>query len=73
MKKSTKPCIKCGEEIYFDDHKKSTNGKWIPIDAVTNEPHDCSKSSFKTRKTVSDEIIDLEERETERIRRISYE
>jgi hypothetical protein len=65
--------MKCGEEIYFDDDKKSANGKWIPIDVVTNEPHNCSKSSFKTRKTVSDEIIDLEERETERIRRISYE
>ena len=72
MKKSTTPCIKCREEIYFDDDKKSTSGKWIPIDAVTNEPHNCSRSNFKTRTTVSDEIINLEERETERIRRTSY-
>jgi hypothetical protein len=70
--KSTKPCTKCGEEIYFDENIKSPNGKWIPIDAITNQPHNCSRSSF-SRYTVSDEIIDLEERENERIKRISYE
>jgi hypothetical protein len=68
----TKPCIRCGEEIYFDDDKKSQSGKWIPIDAVTNEPHNCSESSLKTN-TLSNEILDLEERENERIKRISYE
>ena len=38
----TKPCIKgCGANIYFDEDYKSENGKFIPIDADTREPHQC--------------------------------
>ena len=39
----TKPCAKgCGAEIYWDPMVKSESGKFIPIDAETNEPHSCS-------------------------------
>jgi hypothetical protein len=31
----------CGQFIYFDANNKSQNGKWIPIDKETNEPHQC--------------------------------
>ena len=38
----TKPCYKgCGGMIYFDDDYKSENDKFIPLDAVTREPHQC--------------------------------
>lgn len=73
MSKSTKPCIRCGEEIYFDPNQKSTNGKWIPIDAITNKPHDCPNTTFKSKKTVGDEIIELDQRENEEVKRIRYD
>jgi hypothetical protein len=31
----------CGQFIYFDANNKSQNGKWIPFDKETNEPHQC--------------------------------
>lgn len=38
----TKPCSKgCGAQIYWDDAFKSDSGKFIPIDARTDEPHRC--------------------------------
>ncbi|QUC65532.1 DEAD/DEAH box helicase [Nitrosopumilus sp. K4] len=38
----TKPCSKgCGAEIYWDEAFKSDSGKFIPIDARTDEPHTC--------------------------------
>ena len=38
----TKLCIKgCGAQIYFDEDYKSENGKFIPLDADTREPHRC--------------------------------
>jgi hypothetical protein len=73
MPKNTKSCTRCGQEIYFDPNQKSSNGKWIPIDAMTNKPHDCPNSTFKTQKTIGDEIIDLDQRESERIKRIQYD
>ena len=40
----TKPCYKgCGGMIYFDDDYKSENDKFIPLDAVTREPHQCQQ------------------------------
>ena len=73
MKKIYK-CFRCQDEIYFDSNTKSQTGKLIPLDLITNLPHDCSKSIFKVRKNrVSNEIMELEERETERTRRISYD
>ena len=40
----TKPCYKgCGGMIYFDDDYKSENNKFIPLDAVTREPHQCQQ------------------------------
>jgi len=67
-------CFRCQEEIYFDNNTKSQTDKPIPLDPITNLPHDCSKSNFKSRKkTVSNEIMELEKREIERIRRISYD
>ena len=38
----TKQCSKgCGSEIYWDEEFKSDSGKFIPIDARTDEPHRC--------------------------------
>lgn len=72
VKKDTKTCNKCREEIYFDPDKKSANDKFIPIDAITNEPHTCPNSNYKSVDSISEEILDLEERERERIRKLSY-
>ena len=39
----TKQCSKgCGAEIYWDEVFKSDSGKFIPMDARTNEPHSCN-------------------------------
>jgi len=39
----TKQCSKgCGSEIYWDEEFKSDSGKFIPIDARTDEPHSCN-------------------------------
>jgi DEAD/DEAH box helicase domain-containing protein len=41
----TKQCSKgCGAEIYWDEAFKSDSGKFIPIDARTDEPHRCEVS-----------------------------
>lgn len=66
--KRIKVCTKCGDDIYFDPSKKSTNGKWIPIDAITNEPHNCSNSDYNPRKTIGEEVMDLEERDRNRVK-----
>jgi hypothetical protein len=67
-------CFRCQEEIYLDPNTKSRTGKPIPLDPITNLPHDCPKKPFfKPRKTVGSEIMELEERESERIQRISYD
>jgi len=62
-------CFRCKEEIYFDPNIKSEKGKLIPLDPITNEPHDCPKSKFKQRKSFGQEILDLNERDREAIRR----
>jgi hypothetical protein len=31
----------CGNEIYFHDSQRTENGKWIPIDKQTEQPHRC--------------------------------
>jgi hypothetical protein len=31
----------CGQFIYFDENERAENGKWIPIDKETGEPHQC--------------------------------
>jgi hypothetical protein len=72
--KKTYSCRRCNEEIYFDSSMKSQSGKAIPLDPITKLPHDCSKSPFKTRKkSVADEIMDLDQRENERVKRIKYD
>ena len=39
----TKRCSKgCGADIYWDEVFKSENGKFIPMDALTDEPHNCN-------------------------------
>ena len=39
----TKQCSKgCGSEIYWDEEFKSDSGKFIPLDARTDEPHRCN-------------------------------
>ena len=41
----TKSCSKgCGAQIYWDDAFKSDSGKFIPIDARTDEPHRCESA-----------------------------
>ncbi|MGI9567750.1 MAG: DEAD/DEAH box helicase [Nitrosopumilus sp.] len=41
----TKPCYNgCGGMIYFDEDYKSENDKFIPLDAVTREPHQCQQN-----------------------------
>jgi hypothetical protein len=71
--KKTKPCLRCGEPIYFDPSMKSEKGKFIPLDPTTEEPHDCPKSDFKPSKSIGQEVEDLAERERERIRRMKYD
>ena len=65
----TKQCSKgCGSEIYWDEEFKSDSGKFIPLDARTDEPHNCSgpessDSYFPdeirniTKKTIPKKII----------------
>jgi hypothetical protein len=36
-------CNNCGSEIYFDDARKSKNGKYIPLDKATSQPHQCDE------------------------------
>ncbi len=39
----TKRCSKgCGADIYWDEVFKSESGKFIPMDALTDEPHNCN-------------------------------
>ena len=39
----TKRCSKgCGADIYWDELFKSESGKFIPMDALTDEPHNCN-------------------------------
>ena len=41
----TKRCSKgCGADIYWDELFKSESGKFIPMDARTDEPHNCNES-----------------------------
>jgi hypothetical protein len=71
MKKLT--CFRCGEEICFDPNKKAESGKSIPLDPITNEPHNCSRSKFTPRKSLGDHVMEQEERDRETIRRIKYD
>ncbi len=32
-------CHTCGEPIYFDNSRKSSEGRVIPLDPATKEPH----------------------------------
>jgi len=66
-------CNRCGEEIYFDTNIRSKYGKQIPLDPITNQPHDCPNSAYRPeRKSIGSDIMDLEERERERIKRNTY-
>lgn len=41
--KKTKRCSKgCGADIYWDESFKSDTGKFIPLDVLTDKPHNCS-------------------------------
>jgi len=53
----TKQCSKgCGSEIYWDDEFKSDSGKFIPIDARTDEPHRCDGPTASGQTYYPDEI-----------------
>jgi predicted nucleic acid-binding Zn ribbon protein len=36
-------CNSCGKPIFFDESQKSINGKFIPLDQQTGQPHECSE------------------------------
>jgi len=36
-------CYQCGKPIHFDSKIKSKTGKYIPLDPITNTPHNCEK------------------------------
>jgi len=53
----TKPCSKgCGAEIYWDEEFKSDSGKFIPIDARTDEPHRCNGPTESGEPYFPDEV-----------------
>jgi hypothetical protein len=33
----------CGQFIYFDESQRTENGKWIPLEKETGEPHQCQQ------------------------------
>lgn len=66
MKSVRKKCFKCDAEIYFDPNRQSKNGKMIPLNPATDEPHDCMSSNYKPKKTLGEEIMELDERERSR-------
>ena len=41
-------CKRCGASIYWDSSRRTENGKWIPIDEETGEPHDCPESDYNS-------------------------
>ena len=41
-------CYTCGKPIRFDSKIKSKTGKYIPLDPITNSPHNCSESDFSS-------------------------
>lgn len=36
-------CSYCGAELYFDKNHRTSSGKFIPMDKLTELPHDCPK------------------------------
>ena len=53
----TKQCSKgCGSEIYWDEEFKSDSGKFIPIDARTDEPHRCNGPTESGQSYYPEEI-----------------
>lgn len=69
----TKQCNKgCGTLIYFDEQHKSEKGRWVPLEADTNKPHECPNSDYNSggggggqqSSTANKRISDLEERVT---------
>jgi len=59
-------CFKCGEDIFFDDNKKSQKGKLIPLDPDTEQPHNCQKSNYKESQSLAQQMKDAEKRDSER-------
>jgi hypothetical protein len=45
--KKYSPCRLCGMLLYFDpDAPKSINGKWVPYEQRSGEPHQCPESDY---------------------------
>jgi len=63
-------CFRCGEDIFFDDDKKSQKGKLIPLDLDTEQPHNCPKSNYKESKSHAQELREIERQDSERSRKI---
>jgi len=59
-------CFRCGEDIFFDDNKKSLKGKPIPLDLDTEQPHNCPKSNYKESQSLAQQMKYVEMRDSER-------
>ena len=51
------PCKWCGEDIYLDDQVVSKNGKKIPLEERTDEPHDCPERPDKEQKAAEKAVV----------------
>ena len=40
-------CKYCGKELFWDEARRADNGRMIPIDKETNQPHNCPNKFFK--------------------------
>ena len=65
-------CYKCRKEIIFDDNIRSASGKKIPLDPDTERPHECS-SDFTDSYTLANDIVSLDQKEQEQIKRMKYD
>lgn len=59
----------CDTEIYFDPNIKSINGKSIPLEVDTDQPHDCPNKNSDDYEFIGKSVMDLEKKESERFPR----
>lgn len=57
----------CDTEIYFDWAVRGTKGNQIPLEVNTGLPHDCPNKPEGSEKFIGEEIMDLENRERDRL------
>lgn len=59
-------CKNCGIEIYLDDKVLSPNGKRIPLEFDTDEPHQCAGKPDKERQQAIQEDQQYSQKANER-------